>query len=586
MKRTLLFSMLVLATVFLGCNGKPDTTPPTSLSQKTNATNEKLNQDVAKKAEEQLGRRKGQAVGMQEEFEPPIHSPRAMFEDDGLSTDMAFSYSATPGRMVTGLPGEGQGPGVSGDKFDKIDENGFIAVNDQPLSTFSIDVDTASYSKIRFYLNNYQRVPPADAVRIEEMINYFVYDYPAPTDGEHPFAASMEVANCPWNPNHRLARVALKGKELDLSERPSSNLVFLLDVSGSMNSPNKLPLLKQGMKMLVDQLTENDMISIVVYAGAAGLVLEPTPGDQKAEIISALDQLHAGGSTNGGEGIQLAYKMATDNFLKGATNRVLLCTDGDFNVGTTSTGDLVRLAEENAKKNIYLSILGFGSDNHNDSLLEQLSNKANGNYAFIDSQQEAKKVLVEQLAGTLVTIAKDVKIQVEFNPTKVAAYRLVGYENRLLKAEDFNDDKKDAGEIGAGHTVTAFYELVPFSAETTATSKVDDLKYQTERAPSEAASSDELLTLKLRYKQPESDTSTLMTSTIVDEGNDFAKASGDFQFAAAVAMFGMMLRDSEQTKDTSYAAIEEIAAPHAGGPGASYRAEFLEMVRQAEGLPK
>ncbi|QDU73192.1 von Willebrand factor [Bremerella volcania] len=582
MKRFLLVSMLLLSAGFFGCDAKPASNQPGKLSQETNTKSETLN--------EELARRKDVAKNLRENYSPPP-SPKGSFEDSGPNPHGFMPMSRQP-LVLSSMPGdgqrpgEGQGPGIGGEKFDKIDENGFIAVNDQPLSTFSIDVDTASYSKIRFYLTSYRRLPPVDAVRIEEMVNYFVYDYPAPTDGEHPFAASLEVANCPWNPDHRLARVALKGKELDLTERPSSNLVFLLDVSGSMNQPNKLPLLKQGMKMLVDQLSENDMISIVVYAGAAGLVLEPTSGDQKAEIISALDQLHAGGSTNGGEGIQLAYKMATDHFLKGATNRVLLCTDGDFNVGTTSTGDLVRLAQEHAKKNIYLSILGFGSDNHNDSLLEQLSNKANGNYTFIDTQQEAKKVLVEQMAGTLVTIAKDVKIQVEFNPTKVAAYRLVGYENRLLKAEDFNDDKKDAGEIGAGHTVTAFYELIPFGTETTANGKIDDLKYQTERVPSEAAQSDELLTLKLRYKQPDSDTSTLMTSTIVDDGKDFAKASGDFQFAAAVAMFGMLLRDSEQTQKTSYAAIEEIAAPYAGGPGASYRAEFLEMVHQAEGLPK
>lgn len=492
------------------------------------------------------------------------------------------------------LPGEGQGPGMGGDKFDKIEENDFIAVADQPLSTFSIDVDTASYSKVRSYLTQFQQLPPRDSVRVEELVNYFTYDYQGPTD-EHPFAANVEVASCPWNSAHRLVRVGLKGKEIETENRPASNLVFLLDVSGSMNSPQKLPLLKQGMKLLVDQLGENDKISIVVYAGAAGIVLEPTYGHEKATIVAALDRLQAGGSTNGGQGIELAYKTATENFIAGGINRVILCTDGDFNVGTTSTGDLLRLAEEQAKKNIYLSVLGFGIGNHNDAMLEQLSNKANGNYAFIDTEQEAKKVLVEQMSGTLMTIAKDVKIQIEFNPKKVASYRLVGYENRLLAAQDFNDDKKDAGEIGAGHTVTAFYEVVPAhseeadsedaNTEVAATEeKIDDLKYQTERTTTEAAESDELLTLKLRYKQPEGETSTLMTYPVPDNGQAFNQASGDFQFASAVAMFGLKLRGSQFHDETNFAEIEELVATNLDGPGASYRQEFLELVRAANAI--
>ncbi|MEX2357812.1 MAG: VWA domain-containing protein, partial [Pirellulaceae bacterium] len=455
---------------------------------------------------------------------------------------------------------DGQGPGMSGDKFDKVEENPFTAVADSPLSTFSIDVDTASYGKLRSYLTQFKEMPSPDAVRIEELVNYFTYDYATPTD-EHPFAANTEVASCPWNPKHRLVRIGLKGKEIAIDKRPASNLVFLLDVSGSMSSANRLPLVKEGMKLLVDNLNENDMVSIVVYAGAAGMVLEPTDGGQKATIIEALDRLQSGGSTNGGQGIQLAYKTAKENFIQDGINRVILCSDGDFNVGTTSTGDLVRLAEEEAKNGVFVSVLGFGIGNHNDSMLEQISNKANGNYAFIDNKKEAQKVLVEQMSGTLMTIAKDVKIQIEFNPNQVASYRLVGYENRMLAARDFNDDKKDAGEIGAGHTVTAFYEIVPVGGEEKQVAEAgedaeegeklpqaepleDDLRYQSKPSTTEAADTDELLTLKLRYKQPESDTSTLMTYPVKDSENGFNQASGDYQFAAGVAMYGMLIRDS------------------------------------------
>lgn len=488
------------------------------------------------------------------------------------------------------LAGDGVGPGESGDKFEPIEENNFIAVADQPLSTFSIDVDTASYSKIRSYLNQFGQLPPRDSVRVEELVNYFTYDYATPTD-KHPFAANVEVASCPWNPANRLVRVGIKGKEVNTEERPASNLVFLLDVSGSMNNPNKLPLLKKGMKMLVDQLGENDKVSIVVYAGAAGMVLEPTYGYEKATILAALDRLQAGGSTNGGQGIKLAYKTATENFIQGGTNRVILCTDGDFNVGETSTGGLVGMAAEQAKKNIYLSVMGFGIGNHNDSMLEQLSNKANGNYSFIDNEKEARKVLVEQMSGTLLTIAKDVKIQIEFNPKKVASYRLVGYENRLLAAQDFNDDKKDAGEIGAGHTVTAFYEVVPAQGDgntevAAVDPKVDELKYQTKPETTEAADTNELMTLKLRYKQPEEDVSTLMTYPVVDNGNKFNQATGDFQFASAVAMFGLKLRGSHFHHETNFAEIEELVASNVDGPGSSYRKEFLDMIRQVESIQK
>jgi Ca-activated chloride channel family protein len=487
-------------------------------------------------------------------------------------------------------PAEGQGPGVGGDKFSHLEENDFLTVKDAPLSTFSIDVDTASYSKARSFLLEHKTMPPADAIRVEELINYFDYDYAGPTD-EHPFAVHLETAECPWAPKHRLVRCALQGKKLN-GQRPVSNLVFLIDVSGSMNQHNKLPLVQRSLTQLAQQLGENDRVSIVVYAGAAGLVLPPTQGDQHATIQSAIENLRAGGSTNGGQGIALAYKLAQENLIKGGTNRVILCSDGDFNVGVTSPGDLVRMAKEKADLGIYLSVLGFGIGNHNDAMLEELSNKANGNYAFIDTDNEAKKVFVEQLEGTLVTIAKDVKIQVEFNPAQVAAYRLIGYENRKLANRDFNDDKKDAGDIGAGHRVTALYEIVPVGVESDLTKPlVDPLKYQGAEADApkkpeltEAAKSGELLTLKLRYQPPAGGTSTLMTFPVKDSDHRFAAASQEFQFAASVASFGMLLRDSKYKGNTSYAAVLETAAASKGPDKHGLRNEFLQIVAVAASL--
>ena len=517
---------------------------------------------------------------------------------------VATATDAVAGRAVVPAPAsipdspqEGIGPGQAGDKFAYVEENPFHRVTDSPLSTFSIDVDTASYSKTRAYLLQNHSLPPVDAVRIEELINYFDYSYAGPTD-EHPFAVHIETAACPWQPQHRLVRFGIQGKQLE-GERPSSNLVFLVDVSGSMNSPNKLPLVTRGLEMLVKQLGENDRVSIVVYAGAAGLVLPATGGDDQQRIISALSGLHAGGSTNGGQGIHLAYRIAEENFIKGGTNRVILCSDGDFNVGTTSTGDLVRLAIDKSKSGVFLSVLGFGSGNHNDEMLEQIADKANGNYAFIDSESEARKVLVEQMQGTLVTIAKDVKIQVEFNPAQVAAYRLIGYENRRLANRDFNDDAKDAGEIGAGHRVTVLYELVPAGAvsDVAKTPAVDPLKYQRKaedtakvaEAHSDNASegseiANELLTLKMRYQPPSGGKSTLMTFGVKNSDAKFATASPDFQFAAAVAAFGMLLRNSNYRGDTTYAAVLETAAAAKGEDKFGYRTEFLEMVRAADRL--
>jgi secreted protein with Ig-like and vWFA domain len=475
---------------------------------------------------------------------------------------------------------QGHGPGRGGDQYVRLVENPFRAVKDHPLSTFSIDVDTASYANVRRFLMQENRLPPPDAVRIEELVNYFDYDYSGPT-GDVPFASHIEVAGCPWLPEHRLVRIALKGYEIDANQRPKSNLVFLLDVSGSMSSNDKLPLLQQGMKLLAGQLGENDRVAIVVYAGSEGLVLPSTVGDQRAKVLDAIDRLKSGGSTNGGAGIELAYKIALENFIDEGVNRVILCTDGDFNVGTTSTGDLERMVEEKAKSGVFLSVLGFGRGNLNDAMMETISNKGNGNYAYIDGITEAQKVLVEQMGGTLVTIAKDVKIQVEFNPTQVEAYRLIGYENRMLAAEDFNDDKKDAGEIGAGHTVTALYELVPAGGKVELPD-VDPLRYQV--APSENQDegvADELLVLKLRYKEPDGDTSELLEFPTTDAEAAFSKASPDFQFAAAVASFGMQLRGSVHSGMSTYDAVLEIAESAKGADKHGYRAEFVEMVKRA-----
>jgi Ca-activated chloride channel family protein len=466
--------------------------------------------------------------------------------------------------------------------FNRILDNPFIRVQNEPLSTFSIDVDTASYALVRRFLDQGQR-PPKDAVRIEELVNYFSYRYPQP-EGDDPFSINVELARCPWTPEHRLARIGLKGKEISADKRPPSNLVFLIDVSGSMQDENKLPLLKSAFKLLVDKLGENDRVAIVVYANAEGLVLPSTSCSHKQELLSALDQLQAGGSTNGGSGIKLAYETAVRHFVKGGTNRVILATDGDFNVGVTSDGDLERLIEEKAKSNVFLSVLGFGMGNFKDAKMEKLADKGNGNYAYIDTLQEARKVLVEQMSGTLLTIAKDVKIQVEFNPARVGAYRLIGYEDRLLRNEDFNDDKKDAGEIGAGHTVTALYELVPPGKEGSVPA-VDSLKYQKPAAAAAAAeASKESLTVKLRFKPPEGDTSKLIERGVVDEGHDFVQASGDFKFAAAVAEFGMQLRDSPYKGRLTLGGVLELADESKGEDTYGYRKEFLELVRKAQAI--
>ncbi len=467
------------------------------------------------------------------------------------------------------------------ESYAYIRENKFRSVANEPLSTFSIDVDTASYANVRRFLTNGQ-LPPADAVRIEELVNYFNYDYPTPT-GSDPFSVNVEVTSAPWRPQHRLVRIGLRGKDIAFEGRRPTNLVFLLDVSGSMNSADKLPLVKKSLRLLVDQLESSDHVAIAVYAGAAGVILPPTSGNAKGVILEAMERLSAGGSTNGGEGIQLAYEMARRNLEPEGVNRVILCTDGDFNVGTSSEGELVRMVQEQARDGIELSVLGFGTGNLKDSTMEQMADHGNGNYSYIDTVREARKVLVEEMGGTLVTIAKDVKIQVEFNPLEVAAYRLIGYENRLLANEDFNDDRVDAGEIGSGHTVTALYEIVPPGMQSDERD-VDPLKYKRTEDPSVAAGQGEMMTVKLRYKEPKGSKSRLIERVVRDSGISLEEASADTRFAASVAEFGMLLRGSENVSSSK---LEQVLRRAVGGLGpdpGGYRTEFVGLITRAIAL--
>jgi len=472
------------------------------------------------------------------------------------------------------------------DRYASLYENPFKFVESDPLTTFSIDVDTASYVKTRQFLMQSHSLPPANAVRVEEFINYFEYEYAGP-HGEDPFAANLAVATCPWRTDHKLVRIALQAKKMDVSERPKANIVFLLDVSGSMDEPNKLPLVKESMRMLIQQLGENDRVAMVVYAGAAGCVLESTTGDKQDVILGGLDRLNAGGSTNGGQGIQLAYDIARDHFVPGGVNRVILCTDGDFNVGTTSTEGLVNLVVENAKSKVFLTVLGFGMGNTNDAMMEQISNKGNGVYGFVDSRREAQRQMIKQLAGNLMTVAKDVKIQVEFNPERVASYRLIGYENRKLANEDFANDKKDAGEIGVGHRVTALYEIEPIGAAKV--QPAEGLRYQKRKTEVAAElpakvndkGNNELLAVSLRYKQPEGDTSKLLTFPLVDANKPFAEADQDFKWAASVAQFAMLLRNSTHKGNTSWSGLIETAESLATDES---RRECVDMIRAAAGM--
>lgn len=465
------------------------------------------------------------------------------------------------------------------ESYNAINENRFHDVRKNPLSTFGTDVDAASYSNVRRFINNGQ-MPPIDAVRIEEMINYFDYDYPQPQNGA-PVSINTELSFAPWNPQHQLVKIGLQAKTIQYDQLPASNFVFLIDVSGSMNSTNKLPLVKSSIRLLVDQLRAKDRVSIVVYAGAAGQILPPTSGESKQTIKDALNKLEAGGSTAGGEGIALAYKLAGENYIKGGNNRVILATDGDFNVGVSSDAEMQRLVEAKRKTGVYLTVLGYGMGNYKDSKMEILADKGNGNFAYIDNISEARKTLITEFGGTLFTVAKDVKLQVEFNPNRVTAYRLIGYENRLLNKEDFNNDQKDAGDMGSGHSVTALYEIIPAGVKSTFIDSVEDLKYQKGPEPKSTLHSPDLMTIKLRYKAPEREESRLISKAVSAQAVAWGNTSTDFRFSVAVAGYGMLLRNSEFKQNTNYRAVLSWAEGSLGRDKEGYRSEFLTLVRSS-----
>lgn len=532
--------------------------------------------------------------GPAERATPPAEEETVMlsaFTVDAPSAGYAAAASIAGSRMK--MRSAPMRMDVSAETYAFRRESEFLSARENPLSTFAADVDTASYANVRRLIEG-GALPPVDAVRVEEMVNYFPYRYEAPAAAKRgedgaapPLAANIEVAAAPWAPEHRLVRIGLKGREVTLAERGAANLVFLLDVSGSMRAANKLPLVKESMKLLLQRLRADDRVAIVTYAAGSGLALASTPVEREGEIRAAIDALAAGGTTNGAMGIQLAYDIAKANFVEGGINRVILCTDGDFNVGVTSEGDLVRLIEEKAKSRVFLTVLGFGMGNLKDSLLQQIADRGNGSYGYVDTRREAEKLLVEQATGTLLTVAKDVKLQVEFNPARVSAYRLIGYEKRLLAKEDFANDKVDAGEIGAGHTVTALYEIVPVgAAEESGGADVEELRYARAgrgvSVPREVA--DELLTLKVRYQEPEGTESRRLEFPVTDGGAGFADASEDFKFAAAVAAFGMVLRDSEHKGGATFAAVEAWAETGLSHDPGGYRAEFVELVRKARVL--
>jgi Ca-activated chloride channel family protein len=526
-----------------------------------------------------MGRMAGKALADQSRVLKQVESREAR-EEELLRAPrdepaQAPASAPTPPQAAAGAAGDGQALDVAlqaeaqlgAAAFAPIVDNPFQDVSQDAQSTFSIDVDTASYSQIRRFLNQ-NVLPPRDAVRVEEMLNYIPYnDAPPSASAEDPFAIHTEVAGCPWNARHRLVRIGIAARPIDQSRRPASNLVFLVDVSGSMDRPDKLPLVQWGLQRLVEQLGENDRVALVVYAGASGLVLPSTSCLHKAQVMSAIEQLQSGGSTNGGAGIQLAYDVAAQNFIKGGTNRVILATDGDFNVGIQDQDKLVELIEAKKRSGVFLSVLGFGMGNLKDATLEKLADKGNGHYAYIDSPREAYKVLVEEMGSTLITVAKDVKIQVEFNRARVAQFRLIGYENRKLAHQDFNDDTKDAGEIGAGHHVTALYEIAPLA-----------------NSGRPAESPDQLLVAKLRYKKPDEDASRLTERKVVDANVDFGHASDDLKSAAALAGFGMLLRDSPFKGSLTYDGLLEIAQPTLAHDPSGYRREAVELIRKAREL--
>jgi Ca-activated chloride channel family protein len=476
-------------------------------------------------------------------------------------------------------------PSPKGDESYKgITENGFNNVRSKPLSTFSVDVDAASYTNIRRFIDNGE-MPPANAVRIEEMINYFNYDLKGPANGD-PVAIHTELSSAPWNAKHRLLRIGLKAKTLNTDKLPPSNLVFLIDISGSMDQTNKLPLVKASMKLVAEQLRAEDRVAIVTYAGQAGVALGATPGNEKRKIIDAIDALEASGSTNGGEGIKMAYRIARDNFMENGNNRIIMATDGDFNVGPNSDEDMEQLIVHERQSRVAISIMGFGMGNLKDSKMEAMADKGNGNYAYIDNMTEAARAFVSEFAGTLYTVAKDVKIQIEFNPAKVQAYRLLGYEDRMLNKEDFNNDRKDAGDMGSGHTVTALYEIVPAGVKDDYAGSVDPLKYQKPATVPVANSSNEVATIKFRYKPTDISSSKMEQITVKDAPIPFGASSADFRFAAAVAEFGMLLRDSQFKEQSNFDQVISIAKSGRGEDADGYRSEFIRLAESAKLLAK
>jgi len=602
-------AILLVAVVLTPRNGKLDqTTPeyvkreeptlemlPPPLDEPQSTAQTSVLVPVEKKESERIVLTTGRKVGERDkDANAPVGIALAdseeLYELSPFTVAPAVSkgqvgYSMTNSQVAPAMVHQKQGGPWNTEGYDLIEETGFRSPLVAPLSTFSIDVDTASYANVRRFLNQGQ-LPPEDAVRIEELINYFPYADAPPTrsleEGGDPFAVHMDQTIAPWNTENRLLRIALKGYEMPWEERPASNLVFLLDVSGSMNNENKLPLVKEAMDLLIHKLDQRDRVAVVVYAGASGLVLPSTTANNHETIAHALNNLSAGGSTNAGAGIQLAYKVARDNFIKDGNNRVILCTDGDFNVGQTNRGELADVADKQAEKGISLTILGFGMGNYKDDMLEELSNKGKGSYAYVDSRTEARKVFLQDLTSNLFKIAKDVKIQVEFNPSQVNAYRLIGYENRRLNAEDFNDDKKKAGDIGPGHSIVALYEIVPSDVDANLPA-VDDLRYQ-DKLTADSLST-ELATVKLRYKQPDGEISKLISHVVESDDLDpFNSVSEDFRFSASVAAFGMLLSGSENIEQFSFKEIEQIASGAIGSDPGGHRSEFASLVRKAESL--
>ncbi len=520
---------------------------------------------------------------------PPIGPGAIMPSPEAMPALAMASPSAKANYPVAAQAAAGLPQGLSAqfntEEYARVVDNPFLATLDNPVSTFSIDVDTASYANLRRFLMESRSMPPKDAVRIEEMVNYFTYDYPKPA-GEHPVAAGFTLSPAPWASGHLLLRIALKAKDIDTASLPAANLVFLVDISGSMDEDNKLPLIKESLKIMIERLRPQDRVSIVTYSSTTGIALPSTPGSKKETIAAAVAKLEAGGSTSGGAGMQLAYSVAKENLIKGGNNRIILCTDGDFNVGISSTAELERMIEDKRKDGIYLTVLGFGMGNYKDSRMETLADKGNGNYAYIDNLLEGKKVLGKELWGNLFAIAKDVKIQIEFNPATVRQYRLIGYENRLLAREDFNDDTKDAGEMGAGHTVTAFYELVPQTAPAEGGPAPDPLAFQ----QSTIIPSDDLFVFNLRYKNPKAGSEqSILVSTRMDAKSIYIGPDAgdtDFRFACAVIEFGMLLRDSPYKGGSSWSTAMERGRASKGTDAEGYRAEFVRLVEMAELLGK